>query len=84
MWHQWELSTLKWPIDIGFQLNSARYRREKNLFAPTGSDFRRSWREENFNLGGCIAEIATVDLDGDFVSLSLASGNFDLDADGKQ
>ena len=69
--------------DIGFQLNSARYRREKNLFAPTGSDFRRSWREENFNLGGCIAEIATVDLDGDFVSLSLASGNFDLDADGK-
>ena len=33
-------------LDIEFQLSSARYRREKNLFAPTGNDFRRAWREK--------------------------------------
>ena len=68
--------------NIGFQLSSSRYRREKNLFAPVGSDFRRSWQEDDFKLGGCIAEIITTDEDGDFVYLSLVSGNFDSDADG--
>ena len=68
--------------DIEFQLSSARYRREKNLLHQRATILVEPG-ERNFNAGACIANIATFDLDGDLVSLSVASGNFDLDADGK-
>ena len=52
-----------------------------NLFAPSATPFSITLNFEEYTAGQKLAQINSVDVDGDEVSHELLSGNFDLDGD---